>query len=236
MVVATVASGILSISAATSAIPIAGIGTLSPELHANLARPGGNITGFDLTSGGAVYGKAVQHLRDAVPTISRVVVFIARTGWDNPAIGGKIREAANALQLSLMPVLMDQPIDEAKIRAAFSTIGGQDVDAIYTTTGQWLRNHRHTVAELVAKIRLPAISTTPELTESGLLMSFDTNRLDLMRKAAGYVDKILKGALPGALPIQQPTVFDFVINLKTARALGITLPLKIPYAATEVIE
>ena len=236
VVVVTGAPTIIHFSAATSAIPIVGIGTSPAEFHANLARPGGNITGFDLTGGGAIYGKAVQYLRDAVPTISRVAVVTPRAGWDNPAVGGHIRAAAVTLQLSLVPVILDRPIDEAGIRAAFATISGQEFDACYITPNSAVVLHKRTVVELVRKTRLPAISITRVLTEAGLLMSFDTDRVDLSRKAAGYVDKILKGALPGDLPIQQPTVYDFVINLATSRALGITFPNKILYAATGVIE
>ena len=236
VVVVTGGNRITRFIAATTAIPIVGIGTFPPEFHANLAQPGGNVTGFDFTGGGAVYSKAVQHLRDAVPTISRVAYLAPRVNWDNPAVGGRARAAADALHLSLVHVPLDRPIDEAGIRAAFLTITGQEFDAIYVPSNSGVIAHKRTVAESVAAARLPTISSNRELTEAGLLMSFDTNVLDLMRGAAGYVDRILKGADPGELPIQQPTVFDFVVNLATARELGITLPLKTLYAATEVIE
>ena len=236
IVMVTGGGWITSFAAATSVIPIVGIGTFPPEFNANLARPGENVTGFDFTSGGAVYGKALQHLHNAVPTISRVGYFGPQINWESPASGGAVRAAADALHLTLVPVFFDRPVDEAGIRAAFSTINDQKFDAIYIPSNSSVRLHRRTVVELVTNAQLPSISTHRELSEAGLLMSFDTNRLDLFRGAAGYVDRILKGADPGELPIQQPTVFDFVVNLKAARALGITLPLKTLYAATEVIE
>ncbi len=222
---------IVNFGAATTTVPYVGVGTFPEEFHDRLARPGGNITGFDFTAGGAAYTKMVQLLHDAVPSASRIAFLGTRGWWQDKRFGSAARLGA---VLTLEPVFVDQPITEATIQGAFVLLAG--FDAVYVASALGLDVHFQRVSELMLAARLPAIGTSNRLPQAGLLMGYSANGPDIFRRAAGYVDRILKGDDPADLPVQQPMKFDFVINLKTARALGITLPPALLIQATEFIE
>ncbi|MBI2554481.1 MAG: ABC transporter substrate-binding protein [Candidatus Rokubacteria bacterium] len=202
-------------------------------LVASLARPGGNITG--LTSlWGELSGKRLELLKEVVPRISRVAVL-----W-NPAHPGAIlalREtevAARSLGLQLQSLEVRGPNPD--FEGAFGAAARERAGALITLRNPLIVRHRTRIVNLAAKSRLPAMYDEREFVEAGGLTSYGANLSDLNRRAAVYVDKILKGAKPADLPVEQPTKFELVINRKTAKALGLTIPQSILIRADEVIQ
>jgi putative tryptophan/tyrosine transport system substrate-binding protein len=219
---------------ATGTIPIVMIAInydpLALGYVGSLARPGGNITGVFLMQP-ELTGKRLELLKQTVPDIARAIVF-----WD--AYGaGQVDAAATAAQTLQLPVrlveLRDPPYDYARALEAAQPRPG---DALLFTTSIFFFRDRDRLAELALQHRLPSMFTQREITEAGGLMSYGTNVPGMFRLAADYVDKILKGTAPADLPVQQPTTFELVINLKTAKALGLTVPPSILARADEVIE
>ena len=225
---------------ATSTIPIVmsivgdpvGVG-----LIASLARPGGNITGSTVTVfGDGLNAKRLELLREVVPTATRVAVIVDPTA---PGPGGAPRglnEAkAAARSLGLQPQILEvrAPADFEK---AFEAATKARAEALTVLASPILRFHRKPLVNLAAKHRLPAMYQSREFVEDGGLMAYGPRDADLFRRAAGYVDKILKGAKPAELPVEQPTRFEFVINLKTAKALGLKIPPSVLGRADHVIE
>jgi putative ABC transport system substrate-binding protein len=199
---------------------------------ASLARPGGNMTGLSILAP-EISGKQLELLKDIVPTLSRVAVF----GTSNePGTAQALRETQRAagtfgIQLQYLDVLEPKDIETA-FRAA--TQGG--ADAVLALSSLVLFSHRTQVADLAVKSRLPAIYAQSEQAKDGGLISYGISYAGLYRRAATYVDKILKGAKPADLPVEQPTKFELVLNLKTAKALGITMPPSLLLLADEVIQ
>jgi len=219
---------------ATSAIPIVMIAISYDPVAlgyvASLARPGGNITGVFLMQP-ELTGKRLELLRQTVPDIARAIVF-----WD--AIGAdQFDAAATAAQTLRLPIksveLRDPPFDYPRALEAAQPRPG---DALLFTTSSFFFRDRDHLAELALRHRLPSMFTQREIVEAGGLISYGTSIPGMFRLAADYVDKILKGAAPADLPVQQPTTFELVINLKTAEALGLTLPQSILGLADKVIE
>jgi putative tryptophan/tyrosine transport system substrate-binding protein len=205
---------------------------LASGLVASLARPGGNITGF--SSQVPDYGgKLVELLHELAPHASRAAVL-----W-NPMNGASrdlvqaIREAAGPLGLGLLSLEARRPED---FPIAFDTITEQNPDCVIGDTDSLLISQRKRIVEYAAVHRLPAVYGVREFVDDGGLISYGSDTFELARLAAGYVDEILKGAKPADLPVQQPTKFQLVINLKTAKALGLTIPPSILARADEVIE
>jgi putative ABC transport system substrate-binding protein len=197
----------------------------------NLARPGGNITG--LTLGGIPQSKRLELLRDLNPKLSRIAHLF---NPDNPANvrGGKtLQDATSKLGLRYFPF---DARTARQIEDAFASMARESVEALMVSLDAVILGHRHQIGELAIKHRLPSIGNAQEYAEAGLLMIYGANAPDLYRRAAIYVDKILKGAKPGDLPVEQPTRFDCVVNLKTAKALGIKLPGEIMVRAERFIE
>ena len=201
---------------------------------ASLANPGGNVTGLSPMS--AEYSaKLLELLKETIPLLSRVAVV-----WnpDTPlnAVQGKLVEdlklAASSLSIELVFVRARTP---EEFDAAFAAARRARAQALYVAEGALFYVHRVVLTQLASKARLPAIYRTRFFVEAGGMMSYGASWLDQVRGAAGYVDKILKGAKPSDLPIEQPTKFELVINLKTAKALGITIPQSILLRADEVI-
>jgi putative tryptophan/tyrosine transport system substrate-binding protein len=219
---------------ATTAIPI--VTVVAPDLLAagyiaSLARPGGNITGLTFSAPG-VGEKYVELLREAVPSATRMAVMVTRQ--PPPGVLQEMRDAARALNVTLpAPTIMHGP-DEFEpefARAKREAVGG------LIFPGDGVTNlHRRRLVDLAAKYRLPAIYTQRESVEAGGLMAYGPSFVDLHRRAATFVDKILKGARPADLPIEQPTKFDLLLNLKTARALGVTFPATLLARANEVVQ
>ncbi len=199
---------------------------------ASLARPGGNITGLS-TLAPELSGKRLELLKEIVPKLSRVAVFGAST---NPGSAQSLREtelAARALGVQLQYLDVLSPKD---IETAFRAAAKGRADALLVLQSPVFVNERTQLADLAVKGRLPAIYDRREVVDDGGLMSYGTNFADMSRRAATYVDKILKGAKPADLPVEQPIKFELVINLKTAKQIGLTIPQSVLYRADKVIK
>jgi ABC-type uncharacterized transport system substrate-binding protein len=201
-------------------------------LVTSLARPGGNVTGLS-DSHAELVPKRLELLKEVVPSAVRVGVLF------NPARSARQFEtaqaAASALRLTVLPVEVKgrEPDD---VDRAFAAMGQQRPGGLLVIGDPTVSVHRGRIAELAVKARLPTISTVREWAEAGLLMAYGTNFHELWRRTATYVAKILKGAKPADLPVEQPTKFELVINLKTAKALGLTIPPSVLGRADHVIE
>jgi len=198
---------------------------------ASLARPGGNITGLSNFHSDLV-PKRLELLKEVVPSASRIAVL-----WDPGALHTArqlkaLQAVAPALGVTLLPVRFSEP----NVGDAFAEIRREGPDALNVFGWPLIGTYRRQIAEFALKNRLPAISTSERSAMAGLLMTYGTNSVDLYRRAATYVDRILKGARPADLPVEQPTRFYLTINLKTAKQLGITIPPEVLYQATKVIK
>jgi ABC-type uncharacterized transport system substrate-binding protein len=236
VLVASAAAATRAAKEATTTTPIVSVGVQDPvALGAvqSLARPRGNITGLTLTGGLAIVGKQLELLKETVPAVSRVAVL-----WNpaNPMLRQQLREteiAARSLSVQLQPVEARSP-DE--FDRAFSMIIRGRVEALLVTTDPMFAAQGTRLATLAARNRLPAMYGLRRHVEAGGLIAYGANELDVWRRAASYVDRILKGAKPADLPMEQPTRFELVINLKTAKALGLTIPPSLLARADQVIE
>jgi putative tryptophan/tyrosine transport system substrate-binding protein len=220
---------------ATSTIPIVMTNSADPVgtlLVASLARPGGNVTGLSVLSPDLV-GKQLDLLRAALPRASRVAVL---SNPSHPAVPRSLREAevsAQALKMRLQTLEARTPTE---LVAAVSGAAKGSADALLVLGDPMLFGERARIGELAAKSRLPLVGNQREYAEAGGLLTYGVDQGDGFRRAAFYVDKILKGANAGDLPIEQPTKFTLVINLKTAKALGLTIPPSLLQRADQVIE
>jgi ABC-type uncharacterized transport system substrate-binding protein len=219
---------------ATSTIPIVMAVVADPVgsgLVANLAHPGANVTGLsmmitDLTA------KRLQLLKETIPRLTRLAVLWNPATPYHPKVVEDLKAVAPSLSIELAFVGVRTT---EQLGPAFSTVSQAHVQAVYVINDAFFFNHRTTLLKLASKARLPVIYEERNFPDTGALMSYGPNIEDLYRRSAGYVDKILKGAKPGDLPIEQPTKFELVVNLKTAKALGITIPQSILLRADEVI-
>jgi putative ABC transport system substrate-binding protein len=232
-----------AVSQATSTIPIV-VAACNDDLVAtgfisSLARPGGNITGLsELTP--ELGAKRLELLKEAVPRVRRVGVLWNPTYSErfNPnfrfwtADWKEMRAASQALGMTLQSVEIRGPDD---FDAAFSAMARERAEALVTFSDLLIARHGRRIADLAARSRLPAVYASRELVEAGGLMSYGPSTADLFRRAGVYVGKILKGAKPGDLPMEQPTKFELVINLKTAKSLGLTVPQAFLIRADQVI-
>ena len=199
---------------------------------ASLAHPGGNITGL-VKLNPELSAKRLEILKSLLPAVSRVAV-LSDPEYSDFAVDWKIlRAAANALSVKLISFEAKRPID---FEPAFAAMGRERAEALMTFTDALTYVNARLLADLATKSRLPAIYPYREIVEAGGLMSYGASLPDMWRRAAALIDKILKGAKPGDLPIEQPTKFEMVINLKTASALGITVPQSLLLRADEVIQ
>jgi putative tryptophan/tyrosine transport system substrate-binding protein len=222
---------------ATKTIPIVMVGEGPDPVEAgfieSLARPGGNVTGVT-NLGSELGGKRLELLKDAVPKLTRVAVLY------DPANANSVHEVkellpatARALRLTIQPW---------KVRAAdgfekvFAALSKQRPDGLYVGGGPLMLANRKRIAALALKSRLPSMYVRREFVEAGGLMFYGADLVDSYRQVAWYIDKILKGARPADLPVQQPTKFEFVINLKTAKQIGLTIPQSMLYRADKVIK
>ncbi len=218
---------------ATSTIPIVALGGSDPVGEGwaqSLARPGGNVTGLTVTFP-ELGPKRLEILGQAVPGLARVAILLApaELGLNGPSS----EEGARALGLQAQLLEVSGPGD---FEAAFKRATQGRAQGLYAISTNTIVTYRARLAELSLSHRLPSVSDFPLLAEAGFLMSYGADLDALGRRAATYVDKILKGARPGDLPIERPTEFELVINLKTARSLGITLPQTVLLRANRVIE
>ncbi|MGH2405926.1 MAG: ABC transporter substrate-binding protein, partial [bacterium] len=199
---------------------------------ASLARPGGNITGLtSLTP--QLSGKRLELLKEIVPKLSRVAVLWSSTGRDSAQALRQTELAAGGFKLLLQYLDIQSPKD---IDTIFRAATRGRADAVLVLSSAVLVSHRAQIADLAAKNRLPAIYPFPEFAEAGGLVSYGASISDLFRRAATYVDKILKGAKPADLPVEQPTKLELVINLKAAKQIGLTIPPNVLARADKVIK
>jgi ABC-type uncharacterized transport system substrate-binding protein len=238
LIVASNTPAALAAKQATTAIPIVVPVMGDPVgdgLASSLARPGGNVTGMTFL-GPELATKRLELLKQAFPTMSRVAAL-----WHPGAYGdstmkemmGKLAAAAGTLQVQLQLV---EVRGAAEFDRAFLAMGRERADALIVLPSPMLFSERRHIVDLATKHRLPSIAMAREFAELGGLMAYGANLPDLFRRAATYVDKILQGAKPADLPVEQPIKFEFVINLKTAKALGLAVPLIMQMTADEVIE
>ncbi|HWH82036.1 MAG TPA: ABC transporter substrate-binding protein [Burkholderiaceae bacterium] len=221
---------------ATRTIPIV-VATCTDDMVAagivaSLARPGGNVTGLQKLTP-ELSAKRLELLKQLVPGAARIAVLWNPGYSDLAADWQALRSAAQAMKVTLMPF---EAQSAAEYAPAFAAMTVQRVDAVFTFTDALGYVNAQRLADLAAKHRLPAIYPFRETALAGGLIAYGPNLSDMFRRSAGYVDKILRGAKAAELPIEQPTKFDFVINLKTARALGLTIPQSLLLSTDEVIE
>ena len=236
VIVAVVTQASLAARNATKTIPIVMAGVSDPAgsgLIANLARPGGNVTGTSSQTS-EVVGKSLEFLKEAVPGIGRVA------GLWNPANAvfqaQMLKEAETAAAALKLQLKSFGARDADELDAAFAAILQERADALLVFADPFIVLHQARVVDFALKRRLPAIYGIKEYAAAGGLMTYGPNMEGQFRRAASYVDRILKGAKPADLPVEQPTQFELVINLKTAKALGITIPTTLLGRADQVIE
>jgi putative ABC transport system substrate-binding protein len=223
---------------ATDVIPIVGIAMADPvddELVASLARPGGNVTGTTFL-GPQLVTKRLQLLSEVVPQHSRVAVLWHPHAYSDRTMDGMVKEAEHAAQTLGMQLQFAPANSPEEITGSFSAITRDGEDAVCVFPSPMLFAEYGRIVSIVAEKRLPTIYAAREGVELGGLISYGANLADLARQTAAYVDKILKGAKPAELPVQQPTKFELVINLKAAKALKLTFTRDFQLIADEVIE
>ena len=218
---------------ATSSIPIvfAALGdALASGIVMNLFRPGGNLTGLSFLNT-EVSSKRLEILVEAVPSVQRIAVFA------DPTASQSFVEATEqaAKRLGVLPQIINVPRPEV-LEEAFRAAVGSGAQALNVLASAFFNAHRERLAELAMVHHLPAMYETGEYVRAGGLMAYGPNLADMFRRAASYVDRLLKGATAGDLPVEQPTRFEFLINLRTAKALGLTIPPTLLARADEVIE
>jgi putative ABC transport system substrate-binding protein len=224
----------LAAKKATTTIPIV-MGSASDPvgagLIASLARPVGNVTGLSSLNEELIT-KRLEVLKDAVPKLARVGL-LRTPGGQNPQLK-ELRPAAVALKLKLDEI--ETEADPKSLESAFQTARQKQVNGIITTASRPFFAERKRIVELAGKYRLPTVYFQKEFVDEGGLMSYGADYVDLYRRAAGYVDKILKGAKPADLPVQQATKFEFIINLKAAKQIGLTIPVRVLERANQVMK
>jgi len=232
-IIVTGGPGVRAAKEATSTIPIVMTFSANPVRRGHipgLARPSGNVTGvFSINA--KLFGKRMELLADVVPGVKRVAVVFNPNSTGSRHGLKDIQAVAPALGMTVLPLEITGPDDFDR---AFATIRTKRPGGLLQSVA--LGTHRKRIVKLAAKSRLPAIYTRGRWVTEGGLMSYGSSWPDLFRRAATYVDKILKGAKPGDLPVEQPIKFDLTINLKTAKALGLTIPPEVLLQATKVIK
>ena len=236
VIVAGANTAVIAAKNATRTIPIVMFLAIDPVgsgLVASFARPGGNVTGLTTTAGPEFYGKQLQFLKSAFPRVTRVAILVNQVSPYHPTALQQIDPAARALGLQVQVVGVRDPREFDNV---FAALKETRADAIFVPNDSMFFQYRVRLAALAAKTRLPAMWGLKEHAAAGGLMAYSTDLDDLARRAARYGDKILKGAKPADLPIEQPTKFELVINLKTAEALGLTIPQSVLLQANQVIQ
>jgi ABC-type uncharacterized transport system substrate-binding protein len=221
---------------ATKTIPIIVANAFDPVtsgLVASLARPGGNVTGFTSTPGPEIHGKQTELLREAIPALNRLGVLINPTSSFSALALKEIRATGQKLRMSVQ-VVEARTVDD--FEAAFATLAAKHAEALLQVPDPTLINQRLRLIDLEKKRRMPTMHSSLEYADAGGLIAYGADRTELFRRTAEYVDKILKGAKPGDLPIEQPTKFELVINLKTAKQIGLTIPPNVLARADKVIK
>lgn len=226
---------VIAFKAATRTIPIVAfmLDPLRAGLVTSLARPGGNLTGITLDAGIEIWGKRLQMLKEAIPSAAKAAFLGMREGWEG-ASEKVLRDAGGRLGVSLT-FMFPQRGTPSEIERVFAVMGQQRPDAVLVSGEGDLYAHRKLIVELAAKNRLPAMCPYRDYVEAGGLMAYAVDLAELLRHMADQVHQTLRGAKPGDIPIYQPTKFELLINLKTARALDLTLPSALLAGAAEII-
>jgi len=230
--------GILSVLAAKNAtlsIPIVFPTIADPVAQGvvtSLARPGGNLTGLSVQSWD-IAGKLLELLKEVVPRATRIAFLV---NPDNPSLRQSLPEVQSAARKLGVESLVIEAKSALDLDGAFTEVSRRRADGVVIWSDAMLNGQSSTLGRLAAKHKLPTIGDNRALPENGGLASYGPNRLDMMRRSAILVDKILKGTKPADLPVEQPTKFELVINLKTAKALGLTIPQSVLGRADQVIE
>jgi len=236
VIVASPTPATMAAKSAAPGIPIVGIGIDNPienGLIASLARPGGNVTGVSYSVGPDIFGKDLELLREVMPGVRLVGVISNSAGPNHQAMFDSVTVAARTLGMQL---LLKEIRGPSEFDDAFDALAREQVGALFVFGDPMLGVHRARLAKLAVQHRLPAVYTNRLHVDAGGLMSYGPSFTDLWRRAAAYVDKVLKGAKPAELPVEQPTKFELVVNARTAKALGIALPSSLLARTDEVIE
>jgi len=235
VIVAPAGQNVVAAQRATRTIPIVMSGLTDPVetgLVASLARPGGNVTGLSGFST-EIVGKQLELLKEMAPKVSRVAILWNPANQSHPLLLREAEAAARLLRVQLQTLEVRGPDD---FETAFAAVTRERAGALLVAADGMFLLHRARIADLAAKTRLPAMYGLREYVDAGGLVVYGPSLRENFRRAATYVDKILKGAKPADLPVEQPTRFELVINLKTAKALGLTIPPSLLQRADEVIE
>ena len=236
LIMAVGTAGVRAAQQATKAIPIVMVYVVDPVVAGivrSLARPGGNVTGVAFGAGLEIVSKHLELLKEAIPKVSRVAVL---SDPAHPLDAAYRREALAAARVLGVTLQFYEVRDPNELEGAFAGMTKARAGALVGLTQPFAFVHAKRIADLALKSRLPAVFGFRESVEAGGLMAYAASAPEMFRHAATYVDKILKGAKPGDLPIEQPTKFELVINLKTAKALGLTVPPALLLRADQVIE
>ena len=235
LIVTGVNPGVVAAKQATSTIPIvmtAGNDPIGSGLVANLARPGGNVTGLSLDTGEENFGKRLELMKESSSKLSRVAVLFNSANAAHQLYLNSLESPARSLSLTLIPVGFREAGDFEK---AFKTMTAQRASGMYLFSDGVSADQRNLIASLAIKNRLPSSYPERSYVEAGGLLSYGPDLNNNMLRAATYVDKIFKGATPAELPIEQPTKFEFVINLQTAKQIGLTIPSKVLARADKIL-
>jgi putative ABC transport system substrate-binding protein len=233
-VIVTRGSAVAALKQATTAIPIVFAVAVDPVvggLVSSLARPGGNVTGLSVQQP-ELFGKRLELLRGVIPQLRRLAIMANADYRESVLEVGEVQAAARTLGLGITPLEIQRTED---IAPAFETLKGQ-TDALYVVSDALVAANRTRIITFALSARLPTIFSYRDYVKAGGLMSYGADFTDIFRRAADIVDKILHGTKPGDVPVEQPTKFEFVLNLTTAKALGLTIPASFLLLADDLIE
>jgi putative tryptophan/tyrosine transport system substrate-binding protein len=233
-VIVTSGTAVPTVKQATAVIPVVFAITIDPVgtgLVASLARPGGNVTGLSVQQAD-IAGKRLELLREVVPRLRRLAIIVDVGFAQGVLEMGEVKATARTLGLEVTPLEIRRAED---IAPAFEALKAQ-ADAVYVVVNALVSANRTRIITLALGARLPTIFNTRDFVQAGALMSYGPNYSDMFRRTADLVDKILRGTKPGDIPVEQPTKFEFVVNLTTAKALGLEVPPTLLARADEVIE
>ena len=235
IIVTTSSATTWAAKSATQSIPIvmaASANALGEGLVTSLAHPGGNITGMTFLAGPEIAGKQLQLLKEVAPAASRVAVLTNPTNRSHAAFAREVKVAARSLGTQVQVFEAPNP---DQLDSSFAAMTKEHAAALLVLTDSMFVGQRQRVADLAARSRLPALYSQREFVDAGGLVSYGPSLSDMFRRATTHVDKLLRGAKPGDIPVEQPTKFELVINFKTAKALGLTIPQSLLLRADEVI-
>ena len=236
LIVAASTANVRAARQATSTIPIVMVGVIDPAgrgLVASLARPGGNVTGLAEDAGVQIAGKYLQLLKEIVPHLTRAAVLTYRLDTPEIVFRTEVEAAARALGVTLQYYELREP---EKLEGAFADMTKARAEGLVVMPAPFTGAHARRIVELAAQGRLPAVYPFREHAEAGGLLVYDINRAAVWRRIGHYVDRIFKGARPADLPVEQPADFDLILNLSTAKTLGLTIPQTLLQRADEVIQ